>query len=111
MKEPLRLRTVAEGRTVYLSVSGELTYATAPLFHEHVVQVLASSRPFLVVDLEGLTFCDSVGLSALIGAQRRAGAVGGGVTLCGVHGTLQRCLQVTGAGTLFTIDASDAREA
>ena len=111
MNEPLRLRTASEGRTVYLSVSGELTFATVPLFHDHVAQVLAPSRPFLVLDLEGLSFCDSVGLSALIAARRRAGAIGGGVTLCGVHGPLQRCLHVTGAGALFTIDASEAQEA
>jgi len=111
MSEPLRLRTVVEGRTVHLTVSGELTYATAPLFQGHVAQVLAPSRPFLVVDLEGVTFSDSVGLSALIGARRRAGTVGGDVTLCGVRGPLRRCLQITGADTLFTIDASDAREA
>ena len=57
-----------------------------------------------------LQFCDSVGLSALIGAQRRADLAGGRMVLRGVHGMLERVLHITGAGGLFTVAGGDAAD-
>jgi anti-sigma B factor antagonist len=111
MTEPLRVAPSVEGGAVCLELSGELTYGTVPLFDEHLAQVCDScagrSAPRLVVDVHGLQFCDSVGLSALIGAQRRTDADGGRMVLRGVHGMLERVLRITGAGVLFTVVGGD----
>ena len=110
--EPLRVESRTEGRTVHLGLVGELTHATVPLFDEHVLGGAAGGHPHLALDVGRLQFCDSVGLSALIGAHRRAALAGGRVTLRGVHGSLQRMLHLTGVGELFTIlsahDCTDA---
>ncbi|WP_376773369.1 STAS domain-containing protein [Streptosporangium album] len=42
--------------------------------------------PRVVVDTEGLTFCDSSGLSVLIGALRGMRDAGGQLVLSGVRG-------------------------
>ena len=76
------------------------------MFDEHVEHVIGPTRPRLVLDVGRLQFCDSVGLSALIGAQRRADLAGGRMILHGVHG--MRILRMTGAGVLFTIVAGGA---
>ena len=70
--------------------------------------MIGPTRPRLVLDVGRLQFCDSVGLSALIGAQRRADLAGGRMILHGVHGMLERILRMTGAGVLFTIVAGGA---
>jgi anti-anti-sigma factor len=115
MTEPLRVEVVAERRDVRLVLVGELTYATVALLAQEVEQVLDPFRPQLVLDVTRLQFCDSVGLSALIRAQRRAGILGGAVVLTGVHGCLARVLQVTGMEALFTVvglgDRADTRSA
>lgn len=105
MTDPLLIETSLEGRSVCLALRGELTYGTVPVFDEHVADVIGPTRPRLVLDVRGLHFCDSVGLSALIGAQRRADLAGGRMILLGVHGMLERILRMTGAGVLFTIVA------
>jgi anti-sigma B factor antagonist len=107
MTEPLHVDTSFEGSSVCLMLNGELTYGTIPVFDEHVAQVLkpyaGRPGPRLVVDVHGLQFCDSVGLSALIGAQRRTEEGDGRMVLRGVHGMLERVLRITGAGVLFTV--------
>ena len=104
MTDPLLIETSLEG----LALRGELTYGTVPVFDEHVAPVIGPTRPRLVLDVGRLQFCDSVGLSALIGAQRRADLAGGRMILHGVHGMLERILRMTGAGVLFTIVAGGA---
>ena len=112
MTEPLLIEVVAEGRDTRLALVGELTYTTVPLFTTEVAEMLDPSRPQLLLDVGRLHFCDSVGLSALIGVQRRARLAGGGVVLHGVHGSLRRNLFVTGTHALFAFggsrDAADA---
>ena len=102
---PLQIESSAEGRTTCLALAGELTCTTAPLFDDEVRRVVEASRPHLLVDAAGLHFCDSVGLSALISAHRRAAAHGGGLVLRGVHGPLARALRVTGLEPVFTVRA------
>jgi anti-sigma B factor antagonist len=102
-RPPLHIDAVLEGRTVRFALVGELTYSTAPLFTTQVAEVLGPFHPRLELDVGRLHFCDSVGLSALIRAQRRAQMVGGAVVLSGVHGSLARNLAVTGAGVLFDV--------
>jgi anti-sigma B factor antagonist len=103
MTEPLRVDAVDDGRDVRLVLSGELTYATAALLTREVEQVLDPFRPHLVLDVTRMHFCDSVGLSELLRAQRRARILGGTVVLSGVHGCLARVLAITGVEALFTV--------
>ena len=110
MTEPLQIETSLEGRSLCLALCGELTYGTVPVFEEQVARVLDPTNPRLVLDVRHLQFCDSVGLSALIGAQRRADLAGGRMLLRGVHGMLERVLRITGAGVLFTVVGGDAME-
>ena len=83
MTEPLRVELSYEGRSLCLALCGELTYGTAPMLDEHLAPAFDSTRPHLVLDVHGLQFCDSVGLSAQIGAQRRADLAGGLFTVAG----------------------------
>ena len=109
MTESLHIEVVAEGGDTRLALVGELTYSTVPLFTVEVTETVGPSRPRLLLDVARLQFCDSVGLSALIGAQRRAQLAGGSVVLFGVHGCLQRSLTVTGTDALFTLVGSAER--
>ncbi|WP_214326351.1 STAS domain-containing protein [Nonomuraea sediminis] len=54
----------------------------------------------VVLDASGLSFCDSSGISALLGLHKRAESL----TLRGVHGVLARVLRVTGLDALFEVE-------
>jgi anti-sigma B factor antagonist len=55
------------GRCRVVTVSGQLDMNTAPRLEQALT---GEAGPRIVVDLGGLTFCDSIGLSTLIVAQR-----------------------------------------
>ncbi|WP_214406668.1 STAS domain-containing protein [Pseudonocardia lacus] len=99
------LRVGVDPSSGVVALVGELTFTTVPtlddLLREHL-----PAHPDVVLDVTGLTFCDSAGLSALIGATRRADLVGGGVTLMGLPAPLVRLLRLTGVEPLFTFAES-----
>ena len=63
--------TVDSARWTVL-VHGELDLDTAPALREHLANTLGRCDGELVVDLTGVSFCDSSGLGALVATRRRA---------------------------------------
>lgn len=59
-----------------LSVRGEIDTVTAPELQDAVAGALPGARPALVVDLSGVTFLSSAGLSVLVQAHQQAGEAG-----------------------------------
>jgi anti-anti-sigma factor len=97
------------GRSVLL-LSGELDILSAPTLHNGVERMIARDRRHLVLDMAGLTFCDSCGLQALLKTQRRLTAAGGTMELTHVHGILQRVLDLTQLSDVFTITADETED-
>jgi anti-sigma B factor antagonist len=58
--------------TAQLTVSGELDVATVPRLRQEAHGLLARSAQKLLIDLSGLSFIDSSGLSLLISLHDRA---------------------------------------
>lgn len=92
---------------VTLRLLGEIDCATADKFYDaahHAIQLL--SPPALTVDFQGVQFCDSSGLNALIKIYKDIQASLGTLTLTRVP---QRCLRVlatTGLAPYFDIRES-----
>jgi anti-sigma B factor antagonist len=61
---------------VVLTVSGELDMATAPALRERLDAALEAGVRRIVVDLQELTFLDSIALAMLLHASRRLGDEG-----------------------------------
>lgn len=60
------------GETRVLRCVGEIDIATVPELRDRITRLQVDGPPRLVVDLTGVTFIDSLGLGALIGAHKRA---------------------------------------
>lgn len=90
---------------VVVSAAGEVDWATAPALREHLAAAMDSEPPRVVLDLAGVTFLDSSGLSVLIRAQRQAGGRGGWVRLVvpGDRRHIRKLLQMTSADRMFEI--------
>ncbi|MGJ6968226.1 STAS domain-containing protein [Streptosporangium sp. G11] len=92
-----------EGASV-IALAGELDKLSSPRLRDLLVTQLDDGACHLVLDVTGLSFCDSTGLWTMLDIQRRAGAVGGCLRLAGVHGILERILTVTGLVDAFSLD-------
>ncbi|GAA4737549.1 hypothetical protein GCM10023328_17720 [Modestobacter marinus] len=99
----VRAATSSAGCTV--SVSGEVDSATAPGLRGCLLEVVQRPGTTTVeVDLRGVTFLDSAGLSALATAHRAALAAGRELRVrCGTTRAVVRPLQITGLWDVFTV--------
>jgi anti-sigma B factor antagonist len=99
----VRAATSSAGTTV--RVSGEVDSTTAPGLGNCLLEVIARPGDGTVeLDLRGVTFLDSAGLSALATAHRAAQAAGRELQMrCGTTRAVVRPLQITGLWTVFTV--------
>ena len=84
-----------------LLLSGELDMSTAPQLSDRVDEAVADGRVRLRVDLAGVTFCDSTGMSAFVRGHHRCTEAGGWLRLSGARGTVARVLTISGLDTLL----------
>ncbi|MBT2365734.1 STAS domain-containing protein [Streptomyces sp. ISL-10] len=97
------IETTVVGRCVVVRVSGEMDYVTVPFFWERFLEALAGRDRFLVLDLSGVSFCDSAGLNVLLRAGRHARVSGVELVLACVPQHLRRILGMTGADRFFRV--------
>jgi anti-sigma B factor antagonist len=101
--EPLRLAERQVGETVVVAVRGDLDDRAAPLLRGHALRVLARPIGALALDLGGVSFLDSSGLSALIAIWREADARRVEFALAAVPDQARRVMTITETSALFRI--------
>lgn len=99
----MRLDTAGDVACIY--VAGELDLATATHLADCVALALTAIRTTqLMLDLGGMTFCDSAGLQAMVNAQRACRKRGIGMVLRQPSDTLREILKIAGLGDHFTVE-------
>ncbi|WP_329538639.1 STAS domain-containing protein [Streptomyces sp. NBC_01358] len=86
-----------------LEITGDLDYETAPELREAVDGLTVAAGQLLILDLAGLDFCDSSGISALLSARSLTLEQGGAMALAAVPANTGRILRVTGLDQVFTM--------
>jgi anti-anti-sigma factor len=94
------------GSAAVVRVVGELDVATAPQLREAVVGLVRQDVSDVIVDLGGLEFVDSSGLSVLIGAHKRLREQGGQLRLRSVPAQAANVLRVTGLTDILVTEAA-----
>ncbi|MFF5125970.1 STAS domain-containing protein [Streptomyces syringium] len=89
-----------------LRLTGELDLDSEAVLAAAMTEVLESGRRWIVLDCSHLAFCDSRGMNALLGAQQRARAAGGGIALAAVGGHVRHVLALTGVDQAIVTAAS-----
>jgi anti-sigma B factor antagonist len=85
-----------------VEVTGDVDMLTAPRLLDALHTALRAPYPVLVVDLTGVQFMGSAGLSALVNAHRRAGS-STSVRIVAPALTTLRPLQVTGLDAVLNV--------
>jgi serine/threonine-protein kinase RsbW len=88
-----------------IGIRGDLDFRTAPEVKEALLHAVVFQRGPLVVDLSGVGFVDSSGLSALFEAAKLAQRRESRIRLTGVHHNVLRLLTVCGFIGFFDIEA------
>jgi anti-anti-sigma factor len=93
---------IDDGTTLLVVPAGELDVHTTPQL-TRALDRWTDAHKVLIVDVTGLSFIDSTGLGALIGAGER---VGDSLLLAGANPVLDRLLELTSTAGLFQRSAS-----
>ncbi|GGK21682.1 hypothetical protein GCM10010124_12710 [Pilimelia terevasa] len=86
-----------------LTVAGEIDMLSTGELSDAVRAALADAPHRVVLDLGGVTFCDSLGLGTLMLLNREAAAARSVLVLTNVGDSLLRTLDITGLRALLTI--------
>lgn len=87
-----------------LSVEGELEFGTAAPLRSALLDLAHEHAGTLVLDLSGVDFIDSTGLSLLVQAKQRLDAQGSRFVLRNPAHRVMRVLEVAGLATVFDIE-------
>ncbi|MEW2515388.1 STAS domain-containing protein [Streptomyces sp. NPDC046870] len=107
--------TATPGPATVASVTGEIDLHTAPGLRTRALELIDQGHRQLILDMSGVGYCDSAGLSALIGIWHGAQDAGGSLTLAAIPDRLMRMLTLTGVDSLLphypsTADALNAHQ-
>jgi anti-sigma B factor antagonist len=96
--------TRTSGTGSVLTLVGELDLSTVGRVRTALDALALGPGRRLVLDLSGVVFCDSSGITALVVAHNRVRAVDAELVLAGVPDHLVRMLRVVGLDQVFTTD-------
>jgi anti-sigma B factor antagonist len=104
MEPPVFAVTVTRRATeAVVAVSGEIDVSTVSQLNTAVDDVLVDAPPRVVLDLAGVTFCDSQGLGTLVALSRKARMVQSVLVITNVGEFLIRVLDITGLRSALLI--------
>jgi anti-anti-sigma factor len=86
-----------------LAVIGDLDYVSAPELRTRIGALVLKPGQRLVLDLAGLSFCDSSGITALIVGHHHAQASHAEAVLAAVPDHTLRTLRIVGLDQLFAL--------
>ena len=85
-----------------IQARGELDVATAPILEAALGEELRRSNT-VTLDLDGLDFMDSSGLSVLVANLKRARSAGGDLVVIVTKPSLRRLFDLTGLSEMFNL--------
>ncbi|MHC4938999.1 MAG: STAS domain-containing protein [Planctomycetota bacterium] len=107
----MRIQKTAETALDVLALSGEFDQRSASKFDDQVDELIDHFRTRIVVDLSGLRFMDSTGLTRLIHTQRRLQPLGGEEVVAAPPGVVQTTIKTAGIDRTVKVfpDVEEAR--
>jgi anti-sigma B factor antagonist len=105
-KSALTVTSGLSGNAIISRLMGDLDAFAVPAFREHMGRIWELPvKPFLILDMQEITFCDSMGMNELVEVLQRCESRGTRLVLGGVQGVMARVLSITGLRNAFEVYA------
>ncbi|MFJ8148627.1 STAS domain-containing protein [Streptomyces sp. NPDC096048] len=105
---PLQTTTRHAPTGPVLEINGDLDYTTAGELRALITALTLKPGQRLVLDLAGLEFCDSSGITAMIAAHNHARTAQADVALAAVPDHTLRVLRLVGLDQIFPLHPDSA---
>jgi anti-sigma B factor antagonist len=96
-------RALMDDKVCLVTVTGEIDIYTAPRFRDELLAAIEDGAAEICIDLAGIEFMDSTGLTVLISAAKRLNASGGRLVLAAPSRPVVKLLAITGLNQVFTV--------
>jgi anti-sigma B factor antagonist len=103
--EPFQIRVRVTSGRCEMVLSGELDVSTAPLLRHRMAEVTGELETELVLDISGLTFIDSTGLSLLVSEHKKLKAQGAELVVRSPTRMAIRLFELSGLDPILSIRA------
>ncbi|HEY2670025.1 MAG TPA: STAS domain-containing protein [Rugosimonospora sp.] len=103
--EGLRIERIATDESAMFRLTGYLDLSTVDLLKATVGAACGGGQE-VVLDLSGLTFCDSTGVGALVWLYRRATAGEGRLVAYAPRKTVREVLRISGVDRIIPVRAA-----
>ncbi|MFF3202899.1 STAS domain-containing protein [Streptomyces sp. NPDC002962] len=100
---PLKITTRDTATGPVLAILGDLDYAHSAELRDLLTTLALRPGQLLVLDLAGMDFCDSSGITALIAAHHHAQAAHADIALAAVPANTLRILRIVGLDQIFPL--------
>lgn len=84
-----------------LALAGEIDMHTAPALRDQIFALIEEDRLPLVVDLTGISFCDSAGVNIAAAATKHAACHGVVLAVVGLRPRVDKIFRMTGMDRLI----------
>ncbi|MFF5158030.1 STAS domain-containing protein [Streptomyces sp. NPDC000348] len=101
--DTLTVHTAVLSDGFLLTLTGTLDHLTGARLTSSLRTVLQTSAPIVWLELSGLSFIDSTGLTCLLRARRAVSAAGGHLALIAPSRPVQRMPALTGIGRILPV--------
>ncbi|MFI6099410.1 STAS domain-containing protein [Lentzea sp. NPDC051213] len=98
--------TESSPASTVLTVSGELATSGSERLLTRLDRLLDQGHRHVVLDLSGVTFCDSSGVSALVRGHARASAAAGRLRLVAASPQVTRVLELAGLARMLGLPST-----
>jgi anti-anti-sigma factor len=103
--EPLLVvEVLREGTAAIVRIEGEVEFATAPRLRATLLELAQRGASPVIIDMAGVSFLDSAGISLLVQAKKRLSAADAELVLRAPTASVARVLEISGVAELFRIE-------
>ncbi|WP_329145563.1 STAS domain-containing protein [Streptomyces sp. NBC_01456] len=100
---PLKITTRDAATGPVVEIFGDLDHASAAALRALIPTIALQPGQRLVLDLSGMEFCDSSGITALLAARNRTQAAQADIALAAVPANTLRVLRLVGLDQIFPL--------
>ncbi len=96
------LKIYNDGKRITAALYGDIDHHAAREFRTALDEVIARSRPeLLVLDMENVGFMDSSGVGLILGRMRAVNDVGGEILIKNARGEIAEMIRLSGLSSLI----------
>lgn len=107
----MKIKSDMQNGVLTVGLSGELDHHGAAEVRKGIDGIIDEVKPKkLLLELEGVHFCDSSGLGLIMGRYRKAREVGAVATVCNPSDEVEKIMRLAGLDKLITIERSNGNE-